>query len=177
MWRSDWVGGACLKFPSEDASPKLSTSALPSVENNAPWAWSSWLISMLKAQGSAQVRAATAPVPRRKWTLERSRFGADYFSNLRRYFFIFALDSVNQRRRSAQVTQSCSCSPFQWLIKIYLPPYYSIVRGTELAPIHSGSAPCTPLPETILLVFGVLILQLQVSLFKRLYLKVVTLKT
>jgi hypothetical protein len=30
------------------------------------------------AQGSAQVRAATAQVQRRKWTLERSRFGADY---------------------------------------------------------------------------------------------------
>jgi len=33
---------------------------------------------VLRAQGSAQVRAATAPVQRRKWTLERSRFGADY---------------------------------------------------------------------------------------------------
>jgi hypothetical protein len=30
------------------------------------------------AQGSAQVRAATARVQRRKWTLVRSRFVADY---------------------------------------------------------------------------------------------------
>jgi hypothetical protein len=36
------------------------------------------------AQGSGPtpVRAATAPDQRRKWTLERSRFGADYVGNI-----------------------------------------------------------------------------------------------
>ncbi len=34
-----------------------------------PWAWSGWLISVLRTQGTAQIRAATAQVPRRKWTL------------------------------------------------------------------------------------------------------------
>jgi len=34
--------------------------------------------SGFRVQGSAQVRAATAQVQRRKWTLERSSFGADY---------------------------------------------------------------------------------------------------
>jgi hypothetical protein len=47
-------------------------------QKRIPWAWSSWLISVLRTQGSAQVRAATAQVQRRKWTLVRARFGADY---------------------------------------------------------------------------------------------------
>jgi hypothetical protein len=34
------------------------------------------------AQGSAHVRAATAQIQRRKWTLERSRFDVDYNGNL-----------------------------------------------------------------------------------------------
>jgi hypothetical protein len=37
--------------------------------------------SGLRVQGSAQVRAATAQVQRRKWTWERSSFGADYMGN------------------------------------------------------------------------------------------------
>jgi len=39
--------------------------------------------SGLRARGSAQVRAATAPVQRRKQILEREVFVADYISNLR----------------------------------------------------------------------------------------------
>lgn len=51
---------------------------------------------------SAQVRAATAEVQRRKWTLVRSRFVADHSSNLRRQFFKFASNAVSQHRRSSR---------------------------------------------------------------------------
>jgi hypothetical protein len=41
------------------------------------------LISVLRAQGLAQVRAAIAQVQRWKWTLVNIRFGVDYIGNLR----------------------------------------------------------------------------------------------
>jgi hypothetical protein len=39
------------------------------------------VVACLGAQGSAQIRAATAPVQRRKWTLVRSLFVADFSDN------------------------------------------------------------------------------------------------
>jgi hypothetical protein len=60
-----------------------------------------------RAQGSAQIRAATAQVQRRKWTLVGSLVVRDYcIGNLRRRFFKFASDVVSQRRRSALVAQA-----------------------------------------------------------------------
>jgi hypothetical protein len=68
-------------------------------------------------------RAATAQVQRRKWTLERFRFEADYSGDLRRIFTFVPSNAVTHHRCSAQalltltspytyVAQSRSSSPF-----------------------------------------------------------------
>lgn len=77
--------------------------------------------STCSAQGSAQVRAVTAPVQRQKQTLVREVFVAGYIRNLKQYFFTFASNIVSHYCRSAQalltlaspsaqVTRSRSCS-------------------------------------------------------------------
>jgi hypothetical protein len=43
--------------------------------------------SGVRTQGLSQVRAATTQAQRRNWTLERTRFGADYSSTIDRRFF------------------------------------------------------------------------------------------
>jgi hypothetical protein len=58
--------------------PRLVSDSLGSLEEDP---LSTIQMTHQRARGSAQVRAATAQVQRRKWALERSRFGADYIGS------------------------------------------------------------------------------------------------